>query len=223
MSQMQGKVKSKPRKGSRRRAAHLGPKERRPQVLDAALELFFEHGYAGTSIEMIAAKIGVTRPVVYACYPDKDALFGALLDREQRRLFEQSMAALPPTPRFDDPEQMLIDGFTALLTAAAKAPAAWQIVFTSSDPALKTRAQATRRAVLGRAAELSGAILEQRKIADPEGRISQLMAQLLVGNAETAVQIMTADRRWRPQELGLTMGRLVAAMLEKGISQAGRS
>jgi len=173
MSQMHGQVKSQPQ--SRRRAAHLGPRQRRPQVLDAAQELFLEHGYAGTSIEMIAAQVGVTRPVIYACYPDKDALFGALLDREQQRLFEQSMAALPATPRFDDPEQMLIDGFTALLSAAAKAPAAWRIVFTSSDPAIATRVQVTRHAVLARAAELSAMILAQRKVADPEGRISQLM------------------------------------------------
>src|SRR5918999_673314 len=48
----------------RQRAAHLGPERRRPLVLDAALHLFVEHGYRGTSMEGIAAAAGVTKPVV---------------------------------------------------------------------------------------------------------------------------------------------------------------
>ena len=62
-----------------RRAAHLGPERRRPMVLDAAFELFLEHGYEGTSMEAIARATGVTKPVVYACYPSKEELFKALL------------------------------------------------------------------------------------------------------------------------------------------------
>src|SRR5918994_4522452 len=61
----------------RKRAAHLGPERRRPEVLDAALELFLEHGYDGTSMQAIAGRAGVTKPVVYACFPGKDELFRA--------------------------------------------------------------------------------------------------------------------------------------------------
>ena len=49
----------------RKRAAHLGPERRRPEVLDAALKLFLERGYEGTSMEAIARAAGVTKPVVY--------------------------------------------------------------------------------------------------------------------------------------------------------------
>src|SRR3954453_8669492 len=81
--------------GPRRRAAHLGPERRRPLVLDAAFELFLERGYEGTSMSAIAEALGVTKPVVYACYPSKEELFKALLRREEQRVLEEIAAALP--------------------------------------------------------------------------------------------------------------------------------
>ena len=80
---------------ARERAAHLGPERRRPLVLDAALELFLERGYEGTSMDAIAAAAGVTKPVVYACYPGKAELFEALLRREEERVLAEIQAALP--------------------------------------------------------------------------------------------------------------------------------
>ena len=71
---------------NRKRAAHLGPERRRPQVLDAALTQFLEHGYDGTSMQAVADEAGVTKPVVYACFASKDELFRALLRREEERI-----------------------------------------------------------------------------------------------------------------------------------------
>ena len=73
----------------RGRAAHLGPERRRPLVLDAAFELFLEHGYDGTSMDAVARAAGVTKPVVYDCFPSKEDLFTALLQREETRVLEQ--------------------------------------------------------------------------------------------------------------------------------------
>src|SRR4051794_29826353 len=78
----------------RKRAAHLGPERRRPQVLDAALELFLERGYEGTSMEAVAGAAGVTKPVVYACFAGKDELFRALLRREEERILPGGPSAL---------------------------------------------------------------------------------------------------------------------------------
>ena len=43
---------------TRKRAAHLGPERRRPQVLDAALTLFLKGGYDGTSMQAVAEAAG---------------------------------------------------------------------------------------------------------------------------------------------------------------------
>ena len=71
------------RSDRRERAQHLGPERRRPMVLDAALRLFTAAGYQGTSMEAIAEAAGVTKPVVYECYPSKAELFRALLERAE--------------------------------------------------------------------------------------------------------------------------------------------
>jgi AcrR family transcriptional regulator len=50
-------------------------------VLDAALELFGEHGISGTSLHMIADRIGVTKAAVYHQFPAKtDISLGLLTD-----------------------------------------------------------------------------------------------------------------------------------------------
>jgi AcrR family transcriptional regulator len=48
-------------------------------LLDAALSVIAEEGYGGVTIEAIARKAGVTRPVVYNLFHDLAELLGALL------------------------------------------------------------------------------------------------------------------------------------------------
>jgi TetR/AcrR family transcriptional regulator, mexJK operon transcriptional repressor len=47
----------------------------RAAVLDAARTLFLRHGYAGTTMDEIAALAGLTKRTVYNNFGDKDALF----------------------------------------------------------------------------------------------------------------------------------------------------
>ena len=72
----------------RERAAHLGPERRRPQILDAALQIAAESGTAAVTIGAVATHLGVTRPVVYSCFKDRVELLAALLDREGESLRE---------------------------------------------------------------------------------------------------------------------------------------
>ena len=40
-------------------------------ILDAAFAMFIERGYEGSSMDAIARKAGVTKPVIYDCYASK--------------------------------------------------------------------------------------------------------------------------------------------------------
>ena len=55
-------------------------KDARPQeLLDAALALFVEKGFAATRSEEIAARAGVAKGTLYRYYPSKDELFKAMV------------------------------------------------------------------------------------------------------------------------------------------------
>lgn len=60
---------------SRPRLADPRVQRTRAAVLDAARTLFLRHGYAGTTMDEIAALAGLTKRTVYNNYGDKDALF----------------------------------------------------------------------------------------------------------------------------------------------------
>ncbi|MBW4699891.1 MAG: TetR/AcrR family transcriptional regulator [Aphanocapsa lilacina HA4352-LM1] len=58
-----------------------GADERREQTLRAAMAVFLEHGYAGTSMDMVAANTGLSKPTLYSHFQDKEALFSELIAR----------------------------------------------------------------------------------------------------------------------------------------------
>ena len=52
---------------------------KREAILAAARTLFLKHGLRGTSMEAIAREAGIAKPTLYAYFPDKAAIFSALL------------------------------------------------------------------------------------------------------------------------------------------------
>jgi AcrR family transcriptional regulator len=203
-----GATRSKPRT----RAPHLGPERRRPLVLDAAFRLFLDRGYEGTSMEAIAEAAGVTKPVVYACYPSKDELFQALLQREEQRVLGQIQDALPAAADLSDPERTLAEGFTAFLKAVAASPPAYRVVFLGeggANAAVARRVQRGREMQVEAVTALARTWLEARSgSGDPEAA-ARLAGHLIVGLAEAGARAMLSEPdRWSPETLGAMLGRL---------------
>ena len=53
---------------------------RREEILEAAMEEFAHGGLHGTSTEKIAQRAGISQPYLYRLYPNKEALFAAVVD-----------------------------------------------------------------------------------------------------------------------------------------------
>jgi TetR/AcrR family transcriptional regulator, copper-responsive repressor len=74
------------------------PREFDPDAaLDAALEAFRAHGYAGTSFDDLTRATGLNRPSFYAAFGNKRALFESCVDRYWRRVARRTGAALSAT------------------------------------------------------------------------------------------------------------------------------
>jgi AcrR family transcriptional regulator len=100
-------------------------KEARPQeLLDAALELFAEKGFAATRSEEVAARAGVAKGTLYLYYPSKEELLKAIISQ---RLQTEIAAGAEQVQQFIGPTSALL---TDILTVW------WQRVFDSPSSAI---------------------------------------------------------------------------------------
>jgi AcrR family transcriptional regulator len=98
--------------GPRRR--RLPAAERRETILRAASAVFAESGYRAAKVSEVAARVGVTEPVIFQNFGSKAALFAAVIERAAAEV-RTALDALPATgdPATGDP--MTGDPATGLL------------------------------------------------------------------------------------------------------------
>jgi AcrR family transcriptional regulator len=68
--------------------------ERREQLIAISRRLFAERGYDGTSIEEVASRAEVSKPVVYEHFGGKEGLYAVVVDREVRSLLGMMQESL---------------------------------------------------------------------------------------------------------------------------------
>jgi AcrR family transcriptional regulator len=71
--------------------------ERREQILQAALTVFADGGYAGTTTDQVAREAGVSQPYVVRLFGGKQQLFAELYSRASRRVVA-ALAEVEPGP-----------------------------------------------------------------------------------------------------------------------------
>ena len=82
MSEQPGESEPRPR-------VRMTGRERREQLLQVGRALFAERGFDGTSIEEIAARAKVSKPVVYEHFGGKEGLYAVVVDREMSDLLDR--------------------------------------------------------------------------------------------------------------------------------------
>jgi AcrR family transcriptional regulator len=200
----------------RKRAAHLGPERRRPEVLDAALKLFLKGGYDGTSMQAVANEAGVTKPVVYACFDSKDELFRALLRREEDRILAEIQGAFKAD--LSDPETTLTDGFTGFLRAVGDSPDVYRLIFMGEgggNAAVADRIRRGRQAQVDALSALARPWLDAAHRKAPQAEIdrtARLLGNSIAGLAEAGARLLlSGEDGWTPETLGRELGRFAAA------------
>ncbi|BDA74502.1 Transcriptional Regulator, TetR family [Rivularia sp. IAM M-261] len=69
--------------------------EKIEKILTGAMQEFLAHGYAGTSMDRVAARAGVSKATVYSHFHDKERLFKALIQQSAHKKFEDLFDNLP--------------------------------------------------------------------------------------------------------------------------------
>lgn len=111
------------------RQQRLPGRTRRRQLLEVALPLFGTRGYHDTSMEDIAERAGVTKPVLYQHFTSKRSLYRELLESVGEELLEVvSERAVTEV----DPERRVQGGFEAYFRWVGEHPSAFGLLFGGS-------------------------------------------------------------------------------------------
>ncbi len=108
------------------RPVRLPADQRRAQLLDVALTVFAEAGYHDTTMDQIASRAGVTKPVLYQHFPSKHQLYLEVLRDVGRRLSDAVIGAADAAV---SPHEQVRRGFAAYFGFIAERPAAFAVLF----------------------------------------------------------------------------------------------
>ena len=98
---------------------------RERQLVELGEQLFAERGYGGTSMEELATRAGVTKPMVYELFGSKDGVFRACVDRAVGQMAQSVAEAVRAEA---EPEARVRAGGLAFLRFAADNRVAWDLM-----------------------------------------------------------------------------------------------
>jgi AcrR family transcriptional regulator len=107
----------------------VGRAERERQILDAAIAVFGERGYQNASMDQVAERVGVTKPVLYTHFGSKHGLLLACIARARAELLEVTSAAAASA---STPEEMLRRGTLAFFDYLQRQAPEWTILYAES-------------------------------------------------------------------------------------------
>ena len=169
---------ARPRRGGRR----MTGAERREQLIEISRGLFAERGFDGTSVEEIAARAEVSKPVVYEHFGGKEGIYAVVVDREVRRLLTMVQDALTA----GHPRMLLEQAALALLDYIEQSSDGFRILVRDSPiGSVSGSFVSIIGDVASRVEHILAAEFRSRGF-DPEG--APMYAQMLVGMVGTTGQ-----------------------------------
>jgi AcrR family transcriptional regulator len=124
---------------------------RERQLLALGAELFAERGYTGASMDELATRAGVSKPVIYDLIGSKEELFRRCADIAAQDLYERVATAVTAATPASGPgaaEAQLRAGSLAFFTFAAEHRRSWEVLF-ARDTAFSAEAESIRHRQTG--------------------------------------------------------------------------
>jgi AcrR family transcriptional regulator len=159
---------------------------RTEEILDAAVQLFAEHGYSNTDTQLLAEKLQVGKGTLYRYFPSKRDLFLAAADRVMRRLKHHIETRIEG---IDEPLEHVRTGIRAFLTFFGEHPEFVELII-QERALFKDRKKPTfiahREANIERWRDLYRSLIAEGRIRPvPPERITDVISDLLYGTIFT--------------------------------------
>lgn len=181
--------------------------QRRAQVIRSATHVFAKDGYYSTSMDAIAAHIGVSKPVLYQHFDSKLDLFLTVLD-EAIIALDKTLGALLDSVQ--DRQERVYSTIKSFFMFAVENRAAFDILMRADTENDESRAH-WHEALDTFAATVSRSIYRDTNVTEEE---SDILGHALVGMAKQAAYEWSRNRQYSPQE----SARLVGMLAYEGLS-----
>ena len=170
--------------------------ERRQQLLDVARSLFAEKGFEGASVEEIAHRANVSKPVVYEHFGGKEGAYAVVVDREMRYLLTLMTSALAEDAH---PRLLLERAAVALLDYVEGSTDGFRILVRASPVAASTGTfSSLLNDIASQVEDILGTQFSSRGY-DP--KLAALYSQALVGMVALTGQWWLDVRKPRKEEV----------------------
>jgi AcrR family transcriptional regulator len=166
-------VPSHPKKPPRSR---MTAAERREQLIEIARSVFSERGFDGASVEEIAARAEVSKPVVYEHFGGKEGLYAVVVDREVRRLLDMMRDALSQ----GSARILLEQAAMALLDYIEQSSEGFRILVRDSPLGSETGSYVSIMSDI--ATRVEGILVDEFKRRGFDAKAAPMYAQMLVGS-----------------------------------------
>lgn len=154
--------------------------EREAQLIRIAEEVLVERGYSGTTVDEIAERAGITKPVIYDHFDSKDELIGRVITRAHTELEAATVAGLEAMEDPRDAREFIYVSQLAWFTFIDQHRDSYAVL---RQDGAQSRGKVERIRV--KQAELVAAALERtRDFADTSDEERRLMATMLVAVSE---------------------------------------
>ncbi|MBB4737521.1 AcrR family transcriptional regulator [Actinoplanes octamycinicus] len=159
-----------------KRRQRMSGAQRREQLIAIGRQLFAERGFDGTTVEEVAARAKVSKPVIYEHFGGKEGLYAVVVDREVRALLDRITAALTA----GHPRELLEQAALALLDYIEEEPHGFQVLTARQAPVLAPAGtfSSVMNDVAHQVEHILGAEFTRRGL-DP--KFAELYSQALVG------------------------------------------
>jgi AcrR family transcriptional regulator len=191
-----------------RQAGRLTAAARRAQLIEVGRAVFAKRGYEATSVEEIAARAKVSKPIVYEHFGGKEGLYAVIVDREVEHIVGRIVEGMST----GSPRQRLEGAALAFLTYVEERPDGFAVLLRDA-PASKRSGEMP--ALMYDLASRVGAIFtEQFRKAGYDAKAAPIYAHALVGMVAFVGQWWTESRKPPPAE---TVASHVAALAWMGL------